>query len=149
MGLAYLDEFLENVDRSGAAQVMLHFVELEILRLKDKTYSNNAYNKWGRKKGQNEVALAVLTTVDYVSERLTRYERKWHSTRQVPELCCGTVGVYTGFELLPDYWIDDEAKPADDDDDDNDGGDDDDLESPLSDSTSPMSDGVASAVPGQ
>ena len=40
---------------------------------------------------------------------------------------------------------------GDDDDDDDDGGDDDDddLESPLSDSTSPMSDGVASAVPGQ
>uniref|UniRef100_A0A7S2DC10 Methyltransferase type 12 domain-containing protein n=1 Tax=Alexandrium andersonii TaxID=327968 RepID=A0A7S2DC10_9DINO len=85
----YFEEFLENVNSCGANELMLHFRQSK----DGTTYSNDAY---GQDKGTTRnVMFALLTSKEFIVERLTNYELKWTDSRP---MCCNTYGVYTGWK---------------------------------------------------
>lgn len=86
----YFESFLENVDKSNAKQVMLHFRASK----NGTTFSTDAYSD--QKKGlKSEVTFALLADKDFIARHLKNYKLVWSDTNP---MCCGTTGVYTGWD---------------------------------------------------
>jgi len=82
----YFKDFLENVDKSNANQVMLQFRASR----NGTTYSTDAYSKGG----QEDVIFALLADKDFIAQHLKNYKFVWSDTNP---MCCNTIGVYTGW----------------------------------------------------
>jgi 2-polyprenyl-3-methyl-5-hydroxy-6-metoxy-1,4-benzoquinol methylase len=87
--VAYLDQFLANVDSSGAPEVMLQFR----MSSDGATTTNYAYQKDNTSHG--DVAFALVTSANYIGQKLPHYQFLWSEKRP---MCCGTTGQYTGWK---------------------------------------------------
>jgi len=75
--IAYFETFLANVDACGAQDVMLHFRQSK----DGKTVAGGAYANSA--DAVQDVSLALLATVAFISERLLHYELIWTVRRKV------------------------------------------------------------------
>lgn len=87
--VSYFEEFLSNVDASGAAELMLQFRKSS----DGSTESNHAYTTGG---DAPKVAMGLVTTDNFIAQHLPHYELVWSSLRS---MCCGTHAEYTGWKL--------------------------------------------------
>lgn len=85
--VAYFQEFLSNVDASGASELMLHYRKSS----DGNTNANHAYTVANENK-----AFALLTGHEFIAQHLPHYQLMWNSMRP---MCCGTQGEYTGWKL--------------------------------------------------
>lgn len=85
--IKYLEDFLANVDASGAQELMLHFRASD----SNRTSANDAYRTSGT---THNVGFALLTTASFLQTHLPHYVLNWSDTRP---MCCGTNGQYTGW----------------------------------------------------
>lgn len=82
----YLKDFLNNVDTSGAQELMLQYR----MSANGNTTATDAY------RTGSEKAFALVTSKAFVQLHLPRYEFQWATQRP---MCCGTTAEYTGWKL--------------------------------------------------
>lgn len=83
------ESFLANIDGSQASDVMLQFRMVGDGR-KNGTFVSDAFTAPPSNKSLN-----LFTTSDFIGQHLHSYELMWTN---VVNTCCGTKGVYTGWE---------------------------------------------------
>jgi SAM-dependent methyltransferase len=89
----YLTDFLQNVDASGASELMLHFRKAP----DGATRANDAYTTTGN---QSDVAMGLVTTNQFLEKHLPKYLLRWF---EFLPMRAGTVGVYTKWTRRPTF----------------------------------------------